>query len=96
MTRPAEQRLVQQPLTPHPADPSPPPQPVRVLTSVSAGTVPADSDVTTAFRFSVSRNPTDGDLCRGGGVTFQCVAMLSRADDADTVDDNQFGDLSGD
>ena len=49
------------------------------------------------FQFSVSRNPTDGDLCRGGGnATFQCVALLSRADDADTVDDNQFGDLSGD
>ena len=34
----------------------------------------------------MSRNPTDGDLCRGGGnATFQCVALLSRADDADTV-----------
>ncbi len=53
--------------------------------------------VIAVFRFSVSRNHTDGDPCRGGGNAMcQCVALLSRADDADTVDDNQFGDLSGD
>ena len=37
-------------------------------------TVPAAEN--RCFQFSVSRNPTDGDLCRGGGnATFQCVAF---------------------